>query len=89
MRLNNILNKYRDLPLFIGMSIIEVPLPSPYIKGADDETVIERLGQLKRIIFKLYEEVGMSVDPRDVVTGISGRQGLVIMLIAPPTRCSS
>ena len=84
MRLNNIFNKYRDLPLFIGMSIIEVPLPSPYIKGADDETVVERLGQLKRIIFKLYEEVGMSVDPRDVVTGISGRQGLVIMLIAPP-----
>ncbi|ACB40621.1 hypothetical protein [Pyrobaculum neutrophilum] len=81
--LDSVFKAYKD-KLLVIINIKEAPAPSPYVVGLDPESVRKKLARLKEAIFQAYREVGVDVNPIDVVTGIGAREGLYLVLIAPP-----
>jgi len=82
--LDSVFKAYKDLKLLAIINIKEAPAPSPYVVGLDLESVKEKLAGLKEAIFQAYRERGVDMNPIDVVTGIGAREGLYLVLIAPP-----
>ncbi len=83
-QLREVFWKYRDLPLLVMIDISEAPPPSPYLVGAEGDEVGRRISALYKLVWRLYNESGISVTPKDFIVGISPGKGVAMILIAPP-----
>ncbi|MEM4897162.1 MAG: hypothetical protein QXT13_06950 [Pyrobaculum sp.] len=72
------------MPLLVMIDISEAPPPSHYLVGAEGDEIDRRISALGKLVWRPYNESGVSVTPRDFSVGISPGRGVAMILIAPP-----